>query len=88
MLTLPVDGLAGYSQNPVGVVLHLHVPAVASTAVALCTQHLGADVKPFWVVWQLENLGTVLHNSEILWEDEAACCSVRIQDDRILREKV
>lgn len=66
VLTLPVDGLAGYSQNPVGVVLHLHIPAVASAGIALCPQHLGTDVKPFWVVWQLENLGTVLHNSEIL----------------------
>ncbi len=66
VLAFPVDGLAGYSHHPVGVVLHLHIPAVASRGIALSSQHLCANVKAFWVVWQLENLGTVLHNCEIL----------------------
>lgn len=88
VLALPVDGLAGYSQHPVGVVLHLHIPAMASRGIALSSQHLCTDVKAFWVVWQLENLGTVLHNCEILWEDEAASCCVGIQNHGILREKM
>lgn len=66
VLALPVDGLAGYSHHPVGVVFHLHIPAMASRGIALSSQHLSANVKAFWVVWQLENLGTVLHKCEIL----------------------
>lgn len=66
VLSLPVDGLTGYTQHPVGVVLHLHVPAVASRGVALSSQHLGADVKAFWVVGKLEILGSGLHHCEIL----------------------
>lgn len=66
VLTLPVDRLPGYSYHPIGIVLDLYIPAVASTGIALCSQHLGTDVKAFWVVWQLEYLRRVLHNCEIL----------------------
>lgn len=88
VFALPVDGLAGYSQHPVGVLFHFHLPAMTSRGIALCSQHLGANVKAFWVVWQLEQLGGVLHLCEILWQDETACCRVGIHYHGILRGKI
>lgn len=87
VLALPVDGLAGHAHHPVRVVFHLHLPAVASRGVALDRQHLGADVEAFRVVRQLEDLAAVLHQGEVLGEEEAARRSVWIQDHRVLRRE-
>lgn len=88
VFALPVDGLAGYSQHPVGVLFHFHLPAMTSRGIALCSQHLGTNVKALWVVWQLEQLGGVLHLCEILGQDETACCRVGIHNHGILRGKI
>lgn len=84
VLALPVDGLAGHAHHPVGVVVDLHLPAVAAAGVALHRQHLGADVEALGVVGQLEDLAAVLHQGEVLGEQEAAGRRVWIQDDRVL----
>lgn len=88
VFALPVDGLAGYSQHPVSVLFHFHLPAMTSGGIALCSQHLCANVKAFGVVWQLEQLSGVLHLSEILWQDETPCCRVGIHNHGILRGKI
>lgn len=87
VLALSVDGFTGDSYNPVGVAVHLHFPAVASRGIALCSEHLSANVKALGVVWQLENLRGVLHNREIFWQDEAASGCVGIQNHWSLRGK-
>lgn len=83
VLALPVDGLAGHAHHPVGVVVDLHLPAVAAGAVALHRQHLGADVEALGVVGHFEDLAAVLHLAQVLGEQEAAGCSVWVQDHRV-----
>lgn len=60
VLSLPVDGRARHSDDPVGVVFDLHVPAVAAAAEAFIGQHLGAHVEALGVVWEIIGLRTAL----------------------------
>lgn len=87
VLALSVDGLTGYSYNPVGVAIYLHLPAMASSRIALGSKHLSTNVKALWVVWKLENLSRVLHHCEIFREDKAASCCIGIQNHWSLMKK-
>lgn len=60
VLSFPVDGCAGHSDDPVGVIFHLNIPAVPSRAKALAGQRLRTHVKAFRVVGEIVGLSTAL----------------------------
>jgi len=87
MFPFPVDGIAGYPYHPISIVADLHIPAMESRGITLSSKHLSTNIKALRVVWQLEDLSSVLHNCEILREDEAAGCCIGIQNHWSLKEK-
>ena len=66
VLPLPVDGVTGHAHHPVGVVLDVDVPAVASGAEALGAEHLGAFVEALGVVREIEDMRAGLQRGEVL----------------------